>query len=145
MIVSTCNRVELLVAHDQPEANLNLFLSSYFGIKDEVLLPHLFEYHDREAINHLFRMAAILDSMIVGEPQILGQVKEAFSVAKASGTIGGQLDHLLQGVFAAAKKARSETGIGSNTVSIASVAVDMARKIFDRFKAAPYFSSAQAK
>ena len=130
MIVSTCNRVELLVAHDEPSSNINCFLSSYFGIKDEVLLPHLFEYRDREAINHLFRMAASLDSMVVGEPQILGQVKEAFSVAKASGTIGGQLDHLLQGAFAAAKRVRSETGIGSNTVSIASVAVDMARKIF---------------
>jgi glutamyl-tRNA reductase len=68
--------------------------------------------------------------MVVGEPQILGQVKEAFAIAKLSGTIAGQLEHLLQSAFAAAKKARSETGIGSNSVSIASVAVDMARKIF---------------
>jgi glutamyl-tRNA reductase len=75
-------------------------------------------------------MAASLDSMVVGEPQILGQVKEAFAVARAAGTVSGQLEHLLQSAFAAAKKARSETGIGSNSVSIASVAVDLARKIF---------------
>jgi glutamyl-tRNA reductase len=75
-------------------------------------------------------MAASLDSMVVGEPQILGQVKEAFAVARAAGTVSGQLEHLLQSAFAAAKKARSETGIGSNHVSIASVAVDLARKIF---------------
>ena len=75
-------------------------------------------------------MAASLDSMVVGEPQILGQVKEAFAVARAAGTVAGQLEHLLQSAFAAAKKARSETGIGSNSVSIASVAVDLARKIF---------------
>ena len=81
-------------------------------------------------MRHLFRVAASLDSMVVGEPQILGQVKEAFAVARASGTVGGQLEHLLQSTFAAAKKVRSETEIGSNSVSIASVAVELARKIF---------------
>ena len=96
----------------------------------QVLAPHLYEYRDKEAVIHLFRMAASLDSMVVGEPQILGQVKEAFAVARAAGTVAGQLEHLLQSAFAAAKKARSETGIGSNSVSIASVAVDLARKIF---------------
>ena len=75
-------------------------------------------------------MAASLDSMVVGEPQILGQVKEAFAVARAAGTVSGQLEYLLQSAFAAAKKARTETGIGSNSVSIASVAVELARKIF---------------
>jgi glutamyl-tRNA reductase len=75
-------------------------------------------------------MAASLDSMVVGEPQILGQVKEAFAAARAAGTVSAQLEHLLQSAFSAAKKARSETGIGSNSVSIASVAVEMARKIF---------------
>ncbi len=95
-----------------------------------MLGPHLYEYRDKEAVSHLFRMAASLDSMVVGEPQILGQVKEAFAVARAAGTVSGQLEHLLQSAFAAAKKARTETGIGSNSVSIASVAVDLARKIF---------------
>jgi glutamyl-tRNA reductase len=130
MIVSTCNRVELLAAVDSPNTDLTTFLHSHFGIDPAELAPHIYDHRDREAVRHLFRMAASLDSMVVGEPQILGQVKEAFAVAKAAGTVGGQLEHLLQGAFAAAKKARSETGIGSNSVSIASVAVDMARKIF---------------
>jgi glutamyl-tRNA reductase len=135
MIVSTCNRVELLVAVDGsdidgPDVPLSSFFSGHFGLDASILGPHLYEYRDRDAVRHLFRMAASLDSMVVGEPQILGQVKEAFAVARAAGTVGGQLEHLLQSAFAAAKRARSETGIGSNSVSIASVAVDMARKIF---------------
>lgn len=129
MIVSTCNRVELIAAVE-PETVLSEFLSSYFGIDGAVLAPHLYQYRDRDAVSHLFRMAASLDSMVVGEPQILGQVKEAFAVARAAGTVAGQLEYLLQNAFAAAKKARSETGIGSNSVSIASVAVQMACKIF---------------
>jgi glutamyl-tRNA reductase len=130
MIVSTCNRVELLAAVDSPGTSLTGFLERQFGLEPAQIQPHLYEYRDTEAVTHLFRMAASLDSMVVGEPQILGQVKEAFAVAKASGTVAGQLEHLLQSAFAAAKKARSETGIGSNSVSIASVAVDMAQKIF---------------
>jgi glutamyl-tRNA reductase len=130
MIVSTCNRVEILAAVETPATDLIEFLHQRFGIAPAELAPHIYEHRDQEAVRHLFRMAASLDSMVVGEPQILGQVKEAFAVAKASGTIAGQLEHLLQSAFAAAKKARSETGIGSNSVSIASVAVDMARKIF---------------
>ncbi len=130
MIVSTCNRVELLAALESDSTDLLAFLHQRFGIDPVELAPHIYEHRDQEAVRHLFRMAASLDSMVVGEPQILGQVKEAFAVAKASGTVAGQLEHLLQSAFAAAKKARSETGIGSNSVSIASVAVDMARKIF---------------
>jgi glutamyl-tRNA reductase len=130
MIVSTCNRVELLAAVESPETDLTRFLHSHFGLDPALLAPHVYEHRDYEAVSHLFRMAASLDSMVVGEPQILGQVKEAFAVAKASGTVAAQLEHLLQSAFAAAKKARSETGIGSNHVSIASVAVDLARKIF---------------
>ncbi len=94
---------------------------------------------DRDAVRHLFRVAASLDSMVVGEPQILGQVKEAFAVARAAGTVAGQLEHLLQSAFAAAKKVRSETEIGSNSVSIASVAVEMARKIFGSLRRADGF------
>ncbi|MGB6729383.1 MAG: glutamyl-tRNA reductase, partial [Terracidiphilus sp.] len=130
MIVSTCNRVELLAATEGDKIEVTNFLASHFAIEPEVLNPHLYEYHEKDAISHLFKVAASLDSMVVGEPQILGQVKEAFAVARAAGTIGGQLDHLLQSAFSAAKKARSETGIGSNSVSIASVAVELARKIF---------------
>ena len=130
MIVSTCNRVELLASVESVDIDLKPFLHAHFGIDAAELAPHIYEHRDQEAVRHLFRVAASLDSMVVGEPQILGQVKEAFAVAKASGTVAGELEHLLQSAFAVAKKARSETGIGSNTVSIASVGVDMARKIF---------------
>ncbi len=130
MIVSTCNRVEILAAIDSSDVELSGFLSRYFGLNPAVLGPHIYEHRDQEAVRHLFRVAASLDSMVVGEPQILGQVKEAFAVARASGTVGGQLDHLLQSAFAAAKKVRSETEIGANSVSIASVAVELARRIF---------------
>jgi glutamyl-tRNA reductase len=130
MIVSTCNRVEILAAVEPDAAGLAGFLQRHFGLDPAVLAPHLYEHRDQEAVRHLFRVAASLDSMVVGEPQILGQVKEAFAVARAAGTVGGQLEHLLQSTFAAAKKVRSETEIGSNSVSIASVAVELARKIF---------------
>jgi glutamyl-tRNA reductase len=130
MIVSTCNRVELLAAVETQDVDLTGFLHQHFGLDPALLQPHIYERRDRDAVRHLFRVAASLDSMVLGEPQILGQVKEAFSVAKASGTVAGQLEHLLQSAFAAAKKVRTETQIGSNSVSIASVAVDLAKKIF---------------
>jgi glutamyl-tRNA reductase len=130
MIVSTCNRVELVAAVEDPQVELSGFFTSHFALDSETLNPHIYQHHDQAAVAHLFRVAASLDSMVVGEPQILGQVKEAFTVARASGTVAAQLEHLLQSAFAAAKKARNETGIGSHAVSIASVAVDLARKIF---------------
>jgi glutamyl-tRNA reductase len=130
MIVSTCNRVELLASVESPDTDLAGFLHRQFGLEPEFLAPHLYQLHDQDAVRHLFRVAASLDSMVVGEPQILGQVKEAFAVARSSGTVGSQLEHLLQSAFAAAKRVRTETAIGSNSVSIASVAVELARKIF---------------
>jgi glutamyl-tRNA reductase len=130
MIVSTCNRVELLAAVESPDTDLTGFLHRQFGLDRALLEPHIYQQKDRDAVRHLFRVASSLDSMVVGEPQILGQVKEAFAVARASGTIAGQLEYLLQSAFAAAKKVRSETEIGSSSVSVASVAVDLARKIF---------------
>lgn len=130
MIVSTCNRVEMVAALESPEVNLDGFLSQQFGVEPAALAGHVYQHRDQQAVKHVFRVAASLDSMVVGEPQILGQVKEAFAVARTAGTVGGQLDHLLQSAFSAAKKVRSETEIGSNSVSIASVAVELARKIF---------------
>ena len=130
MILSTCNRVEILTAVETEGADIAGFLHGHFSVEPEVLLPHLYVYRDREAIRHLFRVAASLDSMVVGEPQILGQVKEAYAAAREAGTVAGQLEPLLQSAFAAAKKVRTETEIGSTTVSIASVAVDLAQKIF---------------
>ena len=130
MIVSTCNRVELLAAVESPHADLTGFLHRHFGLDRTLLEPHIYRQHDQDAVRHLFRVAASLDSMVVGEPQILGQVKEAFAVARAAGTVAGQLEHLLQSAFAAAKKVRTETQIGSSSVSIASVAVELAKRIF---------------
>jgi glutamyl-tRNA reductase len=130
MIVSTCNRVEMLAAVESPDTDVTAFLHNHFGLDRALLAPHIYEHRDQQAVRHLFRVAASLDSMVVGEPQILGQVKEAFAAARAAGTVSGQLEHLLQSAFAAAKRVRSETAIGSNSVSIASVAVELARKIF---------------
>jgi glutamyl-tRNA reductase len=130
MIVSTCNRVEILAALESSDVDVNSFLHRHFGLDPALLAPHLYTHRDQEAVRHLFRVAASLDSMVVGEPQILGQVKEAFAAAHAAGTIGGQLEHLLQSTFAVAKRVRTDTEIGSNSVSIASVAVELARKIF---------------
>ncbi len=130
MILSTCNRVEILTAADSADVDITDFLHNHLSIDPAMLKPHLYEYRDREAVRHLFRVAASLDSMVVGEPQILGQVKDAYNVAREAGTVQGQLEPLLQSAFAAAKKVRSETEIGSTTVSIASVAVDLAMKIF---------------
>lgn len=130
MILSTCNRVELVVAHNGVEPQLPGFLSSHFAVERGQLEPHLYRYQDEEAVRHMFRVAASLDSMVVGEAQILGQVKHSWSVAREMGAIKGPLDKLLQGAFSAAKRVRSETEIGSSSVSIASVAVDLARRIF---------------
>ena len=139
MIVSTCNRVELLAAVDGPQTDITEFLHRQFGLDRDMLAPHIYQQRDQDAVRHLFRVAASLDSMVVGEPQILGQVKEAFAVARASGTVAGQLEHLLQSAFAAAKKVRSETEIGSSSVSIASVAVELARKIFGNLQGRTVF------
>jgi len=140
LILSTCNRVELLTLQDetsdseaiQPQVRTNLlsFFHEYFSVPPGDLQPHLYEFREREAVRHLFRVASSLDSMVVGEPQILGQVKEAYIIARETGAVSTHLDALLQRTFTVAKKIRSETQIGSSSVSIASVAVDLARKIF---------------
>jgi len=130
IILSTCNRVEVLVAHNGHEPQLPAFLASRFSIDRALLEPHLYLYRDDEAVRHMFRVAASLDSMVVGEAQILGQVKHSWSIARELGAIRGPLDKLLQGAFSAAKRVRTETAIGSSSVSIASVAVDLARRIF---------------
>lgn len=142
MIVSTCNRVELVtsmdsagtlgdaMAHVAVGQRLQRFLQEFFAVQPNSLAPHLYEFHEREAVRHLFRVASSLDSLVVGEAQILGQVKESWTVAKEVGAIADTLNPLLQRAFAVAKKVRTETQIGSSSVSVASVAVDLARKIF---------------
>jgi glutamyl-tRNA reductase len=130
MIVSTCNRVELLARSRNGGSDLRAFLSNYFNLDARQFNQHLYEYVDKDAIRHLFRVTASLDSMVVGEPQVLGQVKEAYAVARAVGTVNSQLDALVTRAFAVAKKVRTETAVGSSAVSVASVAVDLAKKIF---------------
>jgi glutamyl-tRNA reductase len=130
MIVSTCNRVELLTSHEHTVPDVLEFLREYFALDAEVLRPHLYQYEDRDAVRHLFRVASSLDSMVIGEPQILGQVKEAYSAARSVGAVQSSLERLLQTTFTVAKRVRTETQIGGSSVSIASVAVDLAKKIF---------------
>ncbi|MDW5266024.1 MULTISPECIES: glutamyl-tRNA reductase [Acidobacteriaceae] len=134
IILSTCNRVELLTvqdaAHSENPGTLN-FLYEYLNIPASDLQPHLYEFREREAVRHLFRVASSLDSMVVGEPQILGQVKEAYTTGREVGAVATTLEGLLQRAFTVAKRVRTDTQIGSSSVSIASVAVDLARKIFD--------------
>jgi len=148
LILSTCNRVEFITIQDRSQTSaehaspslvnpavpatpdLLRFLHEYFAIPVATFEPHLYEFHDREAVRHLFRVASSLDSMVVGEPQILGQVKESYSVAHQVGAVSTALEPLLQRAFSVAKRVRTETQIGSSSVSIASVAVELARKIF---------------
>ncbi len=133
LILSTCNRVELLTEHESA-SDLRLFLSDYFAVPSSVLAPHLYEFREQEAVRHLFRVASSLDSMVVGEPQILGQVKESYTVAREVGAVSTTLERLLQSAFTVAKKVRTETEIGSSSVSIASVAADLAKQIFGSLK-----------
>jgi glutamyl-tRNA reductase len=130
LILSTCNRVELLAQTKNGSVDLRRFLGEYFRVDCVELDPHLYEYRERDAIRHLFRVASSLDSMVVGEAQILGQVKEAYATARAVGAIHSHLDLLLTRAFAVAKRVRTETAVGSSAVSVASVAVELAKKIF---------------
>jgi glutamyl-tRNA reductase len=130
MILSTCNRVELLTSQEANAPDLLEFVGSYFDIEPKLLTPHMYEYRQENAVRHLFRVACSLDSMVIGEPQILGQVKSSYLAARSAGAIRGHLDKVLQRAFVVAKRVRSETQIGSSSVSVASVAVELARKIF---------------
>ena len=137
VILSTCNRVEVIAAAPDVSAAFNdiaAFLAEqkaqrHAGTLDE----HMYKYQDAEAVRHLFRVAASLDSMVVGEPQILGQLKQYYDSAQQAGTVGAILHRLFHRSFSVAKRVRSETGIGSGAVSVSSVAVDLAKRIFDRF------------
>lgn len=130
MIVSTCNRVEMLARTTNGSADIRAFVRRYFPDAGAELDKHLYEFQGREAVKHLFRVTSSLDSMVVGEPQILGQVKESYAVARAVGAVNSQLDALVTRAFAVAKRVRSETMVGTSAVSVASVAVELAQKIF---------------
>ena len=106
------------------------FMRQFYGFDPAPYRKYLYEYRERDAVRHVFRVASSLDSMVVGEPQILGQVKEAYATARAVGAVNSQLDALLTRAFAVAKRVRNETAIATSAVSVASVAVDLAKKIF---------------
>jgi len=129
MILSTCNRVEI-VAEGPSEELVREFLYEYHRIQADALSDHVYCLQNAEAIRHVFRVTSSLDSMMIGEPQILGQVKEAFRIANDAGTIGTNLSALMNKAFAVAKRVRSETGISQSAVSISYAAVELARQIF---------------
>lgn len=131
-LLSTCNRVELLYVSEL-ESNVDDFMLEFlFGdtVKPEKRSEYSYLYHDAEAVNHLFQVSASLDSMVVGETQILGQIKEAYRYASRLGCTGPLLNRLMHKSFTVAKRVRSETGIGSSAVSISYAAVQLAKKIF---------------
>ncbi len=133
VIVSTCNRAELYVACDEAattRADLVRFLADFNGVAPADLTPHLYDVTDLDVARHLFRVAAGLDSLVVGEPQILGQVKDAHTVATDAQTSGPVLNRLFHASFAVGKRVRTETGLGSGAVSVSFAAVSLARKIF---------------
>jgi glutamyl-tRNA reductase len=135
VVVSTCNRSEIYVASEDPvraRAELVNFLSDYHHLPPESFLPHLFIKEDAAAVGHLFRVAAGLDSLVVGEPQILGQVKEAFLTADERRCTGPLLTKLFNWSFGVGKRVRTETAIGEGAVSVSFAAVALARKIFGR-------------
>ncbi|MCC6744328.1 MAG: glutamyl-tRNA reductase, partial [Acidobacteria bacterium] len=124
IIVSTCNRVEVLASGSESGACLErvkTILGWGRGSSGVELEDHLYVHHDQAAVRHLFRVASSLDSMVLGEPQILGQVREAYRLGVDAGTVGRNLTPLMQSAFAAAKRVRTETAIGVNAVSVSYV------------------------
>ncbi len=135
MIVSTCNRVEVIVHHPNQQngdgvENLKRFLYAYHRIEDRQLDPYFYAFSRQDAVRHIFRVASSLDSMVVGEPQILAQLKQAYRMAHQAGSVGHQLRTLLPRAFFVAKRVRTETRVANAAVSVSSVAVELARKIF---------------
>jgi len=133
VVVSTCNRAELYVACDEAAAarqDLVRFLSDFNGVAAGEIAPHVYDVADLDVARHLFRVAAGLDSLVMGEPQILGQVKDAHTIATDAHTSGPVLNRLFHSSFAVGKRVRTETGLGSGAVSVSYAAVALARKIF---------------
>jgi glutamyl-tRNA reductase len=139
VIVSTCNRVELYLARPgsviAPDAGLVAeFLAEVHGLPAEQVLPHLYEHRNADAVRHLLRVAASLDSLVIGEGQIAGQVRQAYEAAQArEAVVGPLLNHLFQHAARVAKRVRTETGIAKGKVSVSSAAVDYVREVFSHF------------
>ncbi len=135
VILSTCNRVEIYVFNDNEktptEEIVKKFLCEFHSIEREVFEKYLYVYKDKEAVEHLFKVTSSLDSMIVGEPQITGQVKDAFEVALSERATSLILNHLMKRAFFTAKRVRNETRISENPVSVSYAAVGLIKKVFD--------------
>jgi glutamyl-tRNA reductase len=132
-VLSTCNRAELYMACDDlvaAKSELVSFVSTFHDVEPADIQPHVYDVRDLDAARHLFRVAAGLDSLVVGEPQILGQVKEAHSAARQAETAGPLLNRLFHACFAVGKRVRTETNVGSGAVSVGYAAVNLAKKIF---------------
>jgi len=132
-VLSTCNRSEVYVACEDPAesaAELARFMAAFHEVDEAELAPHCFQLVDGAVASHLFRVAAGLDSLVVGEPQILGQVKEAYTAATAGRRTGPLLNRLFHASFTVGKRVRSQTGLGEGAVSVSYAAVSLARKIF---------------
>jgi glutamyl-tRNA reductase len=139
IILSTCNRVELYLARRDAQVALDAeliaeFLAELHQLSVAKLHPHLYEHQGVQAVRHLFRVTASLDSLMVGEGQIAGQVKRAYELAHERGTVGPLLHLLFQYAQQAAKRVRSETGLARGHVSVSSAAVDYVRQVFDHFE-----------
>lgn len=134
IILSTCNRVEIYAVVDDPDsgvASINSFISKFHSVPEDRLGQSLYTHKGTDAIKHIFRVGSGLNSMVLGEPQILGQLKDAFDVSLKSGTTGVILNKLMRKSVSVAKRTRTETGIGSSAVSISFAAVELAKKIFE--------------
>ncbi|MDR2164052.1 MAG: glutamyl-tRNA reductase [Zoogloeaceae bacterium] len=132
-ILSTCNRTEIYCAADNAATAVD-WLAARRALAAEMLKSHLYILSNRDAIQHAFRVACGLDSMVLGEPQILGQMKDAARRAETAGTMGSHLGKLFQHAFAVAKEVRTRTEIGSSTISMAAAAVRLAERIFERIE-----------
>jgi glutamyl-tRNA reductase len=131
VLLSTCNRVEVVASTDTPEAAVNSALAYFNGrVAPAQIDGSVYRYLGRDAARHLFRVASGLDSMVLGEPQILGQVKEAFSLALGAGTVGALLNRSFERSFGVAKRVRTETAVAAGNVSVSSIACDLAENIF---------------
>ena len=132
-ILSTCNRTELYLS-GEPSAEAAAWLANYHRVDPGELSPYLYTLPREQAVRHAFRVASGLDSMVLGEPEILGQMKEAARSAEAAGTLGTVLGKLFQRSFAVAKEVRSTTQVGANSVSMAAASVKLAARIFPSLK-----------
>jgi glutamyl-tRNA reductase len=133
-ILSTCNRTEIYAASEGDAAAIQQWLVDHTAIEAVDLANSYYCYQDQEAVRHMMKVAGGLDSLVLGEPQILGQMKSAFAVAKEAGTLGAELHATFQQVFNIAKRVRTETAIGENPVSVAYAAVSLAQQIFSNLK-----------